>query len=68
MQIDEFLELARTRRSVNKFKPDPVPDEYINKIIEAARWAMSGANSQPWEFIIIRDKETKDKLADIFLH
>lgn len=66
MQIDEFLELARKRRSIRKFKPDPVPDEYIQKILEAARWAMSGANGQPWEFIVIKDPVTKKRMAEAF--
>lgn len=65
MQSD-FFELVRKRRSIRKFKPDPVPDEYIEKIIEAARWAMSGANAQPWEFIVVKNKETKDKIVDFF--
>jgi len=38
MQIDELLELMRRRRSIRRFKPDPVPDEYIDKILEAGRW------------------------------
>jgi nitroreductase len=67
MQIDEFLELARKRRSIRKFKPDPVPDEYIEKILEAARWAMSGGNGQSWEFIVIKDQETKKKLGEVFI-
>ena len=61
MQIDQFLELARKRRTIRRFKPDPVPDEYIAKMIEAASWAASGGNAQPWEFIVIKDKETKHK-------
>jgi nitroreductase len=65
MQIDEFQELARKRRSIRKFKPDPVPDEYIEKILEAARWAMSGGNGQPWQFIVIKDQETKKKLGEV---
>ncbi|MBI2955602.1 MAG: nitroreductase family protein [Chloroflexi bacterium] len=64
MNIDEFLELARARRSVRRFKSDPVPDELIEKIIEAARWAMSGANGQPWEFIVVKDPALKDKIAE----
>jgi len=64
MQIDDFVELARSRRSVRRFKPGPIPDECIEKILEAARWAMSGANGQPWEFIVVKDPETKDKLAE----
>jgi nitroreductase len=63
MNIDQFLELAKKRRSIRLFKPDPIPDECIEKILEAARWAMSGANGQPWEFIVVKDEETKTKLA-----
>ena len=66
MQIDEFLDLARKRRSIRKFKPAPVPDEYIEKIIEAGRWAMSGANGQPWEFIVVKDKETIKKIVEVY--
>ncbi len=53
MKIDEFLELARTRRSIRRFKPDPIPDEYINKILEAARWSPSWGNTQPWEIAVV---------------
>jgi nitroreductase len=59
---DEFLALLKYRRSIRKFKPDPVPDEFIMKILDAAHYAMSGGNSQPWEFIIIKDKEIKAKV------
>ena len=47
---DTLLELVRNRVSVRKLKPDPIPDEYVQKILEIGRWAMSGANGQPWEF------------------
>ncbi|MDP2744245.1 MAG: nitroreductase family protein [Dehalococcoidia bacterium] len=65
MQYDDLLQLVAKRRSVRAFKSDPVPDEYIDKIIEVARWAPSGANTQPWEFVVIRDKKLKDKIVDI---
>jgi len=64
MNIDQFLELARKRRSIRQFKPDPVPEELIWKILEAARWAMSGANGQPWEFIVVRDRKIVKKLYE----
>jgi nitroreductase len=63
MQIDNFLELAQSRRSVRRFKPDPVPLELLEKILEAGRWAMSGANAQPWEFVVVQNADTRDKLA-----
>ena len=65
MQIDEFIELARKRRSIRRFKPDPIPDEYIEKMLEAARWAQSGGNGQPWEFIAVKDEEAKNKIVEL---
>jgi nitroreductase len=59
MEYESLLELVKTRRSIRRFKPDPVPDEYIDKIIEVARWAPSGYNTQPWDFVIIKDKKLK---------
>lgn len=67
MKINEFLDLVKRRRSIRRFEPDPIPDEYIEKIIEAARWAMSGANAQPWEFIIVKDQNTKNKMAESYM-
>jgi nitroreductase len=67
MKIDQFLELVRRRRSIRRFKSDPVPGEYIKRIIEAARWAMSGANAQPWEFVVVMDRETREKMADSYM-
>ena len=62
-QYDLLLALVKERRTIREFKPDPVPDEYITKIIEVARWAPSGFHTQPWEFVVIRKKEVRDKLV-----
>ena len=67
MDIDHFIDLLKSRRSIRAYKPDPIPDGYIQRIIEAARWAPSGGDSQPWEFIVIKRKETKDRVADLFV-
>jgi 5,6-dimethylbenzimidazole synthase len=64
MQFEEFIELIHKRRSIRRFKSDPVPDEYVTKILEAARWGMSGANAQPWEFVIVKNQETRYKIID----
>ena len=61
-----LLKLVRSRTSVRKFRSDPIPDETIDKILEVARWAMSGANSQPWEFIVVKDADTKRQLRDAY--
>src|SRR6266702_4101048 len=52
---DTLIELVRNRVSVRNLKPDPIPDEYVDKILEIGRWAMSGANGQPWEFVVVKD-------------
>jgi 5,6-dimethylbenzimidazole synthase len=62
-QYDCLLELLKKRRSIRQFRSDPVPDEYITKIIEAARWAPSAFHTQPWEFVIIKNPEIKNKIA-----
>ena len=51
------------RRSIRKFKPDPIPDEFIKEMLESARLAPSGCNAQPWRFKIVKDPETRQKLA-----
>jgi nitroreductase len=57
MNYCDFLNLVKARRSMRSFKPDQVSDEDIDKILEAARWAPSGMNFQPWEFIVVKDRE-----------
>lgn len=64
MDISELLKLMRERRSYRAFKPDEVPEEAIRNILEAGRWAPSSANSQPWEFVIVRERETKEKIQE----
>jgi nitroreductase len=64
VDYEAFFDLVKTRRSVHRFKPDPVPDEFVDRIIEAARWSPSAANSQPWEFVVIKKDELKQKIAE----
>ena len=58
----DVSEAIRTRRSIRKFKLDQIPDEKINLLLESARLAPSGTNTQPWRFIVVRDDGTKTKL------
>lgn len=59
----DMFEAIEKRRSVRKFKPEPVKEEDLRKILEACRLAPSGGNRQPWYFIITRDIETKRALS-----
>jgi nitroreductase len=51
------------RRSIRRFKPDPVPEEHISALLDSARLAPSGCNAQPWRFKVVKDRETRLKLA-----
>ncbi len=58
----DFMDVIRRRRSIRRYKPDPVPEEILNQILEAARLAPSSGHRQPWHFIVVKDTETKRKL------
>ena len=58
----DVYECLRGRRTVRRFKPAPVPETIVTKILMAARWAPSSRNRQPWHLVVIRNRET---LAEI---
>jgi len=60
----DFNEVVVKRRSVRKFKQDPVPKEVLNRILEAGRWAPSAGNSQPWRFIVVTDVNVKERISE----
>jgi len=68
MSYDVLRDLVEKRRTVRRFRSEPVPDEYIDKIIDVARWAPSGFNMQPWEFVVVKAPELKDKIVEIINH
>lgn len=59
----KVLDVIQKRRSVRKYKEDPIPEKDLMRVLEAARLAPSGKNFQPWKFIIVKDKALKEKLA-----
>ena len=61
----ETFEIIRTRRSIRKFTEDHVPDDVIDRIIEAGTWAPSGLNNQPWQFAVIKDGELKKQISTL---
>ncbi|MBN2187539.1 MAG: nitroreductase family protein [Dehalococcoidia bacterium] len=60
-------EAIRQRRSIRSFRGDPVPDDMVNEILEAARLAPSASNRQPWRFMVVTDGEEKARLRKICL-
>jgi len=62
--IMDVFEAIKGRRSIRKYRPDPVPDAVVDEVLEAVRWAPSWANTQCWEVIAIREPEIKAKVAE----
>jgi nitroreductase len=60
-----LINFLKRLRAVRQFLPDPVPQEVINAVLEVARWSGSASNRQPWEFVVIRNKETLRVLSAV---
>jgi len=60
----KIIQPIRTRRSIRKYKNTPVENEKIELMLESARLAPSGGNSQPWNFIIVKSEETRRKITE----
>ena len=60
----DTLEAIKNRRSIRKYKADPVSDQVLNTILDAARLAPSWSNTQCWRFIVVRDSGLKAQLAE----
>jgi len=68
MNIDTLQQLVEQRRSIRGYDESrDVPEEAIQTILNCARWAPSGGNGQPWEFLIVRDRAARYKIADYYL-
>jgi nitroreductase len=59
----DLISFLRSLRAVRRFRPDPVPQEVVDDILEVARWSGSASNRQPWDLVVIRDRETLGALA-----
>jgi len=63
----ELFEAIKNRRSIRRYKADPVDEKKLEAILEAGRWAPSWANTQCWRFVVVRDAEVRAKLADTLM-
>lgn len=65
MDFEGLLSLMQTRRTIRALKTDPIPDEVVAKILEAARWAPTGFNMQPNEFIVVKDEALRKEIKRV---
>ncbi|MFP3951390.1 MAG: nitroreductase family protein [Candidatus Bathyarchaeia archaeon] len=63
--MEDALDLLKSRRSIRRYKDKPVEEEKIERCLEAARWAPSASNRQPWEFLVVRDEKVRQRLSEI---
>ena len=65
MKGESVMEVIKQRRSIRRFKNEPFPMEKLVSFVEAARWAPSAGNSQPWEFLLINDERMVRALKSV---
>jgi len=63
--MDDFLRFLKIRRSIRAFQAKAIPKKKLEAIVDAARFAATARNLQPWEFVVITDKEVLSKLAEL---
>lgn len=65
MPIDLYHAMS-TLRAVRRLRPDPIPDDVLERVLQAACWAPTGGNQQPWKVIVVTDRELKHGLQQIY--
>lgn len=61
-----LYEVMSTLRAVRKLRPDPIPDDVLRRVLQAACWAPTGGNVQPWRVVVVTDPERKRALQDVY--
>jgi nitroreductase len=63
--LDRMIETLRTVRQIRQYTADPVPDDAIAQILQVARWTGSSKNSQPWHFVVVRDRAALKRISEL---
>ena len=66
MATIELYEAMRTLRAVRRLRPDPIPDDVLRRVLEAATWAPTGGNRQAWRVIVVKDPMRKQRLGELY--
>jgi len=66
MAAIELYEAMRTLRAVRRLRPDPIPDDVLRRVLEAATWAPTGGNRQAWRIIVVKDQMRKQRLGELY--
>ena len=66
MATIDLYDAMRTLRAVRRLRPDPIPDEVLHRVLEAATWAPTGGNRQAWRIIVVKDAARKQRLGELY--
>ena len=66
MAAIELYEAMRTLRAVRRLRPDPIPNEVLRRVLEAATWAPTGGNRQAWRVVVVKDAPRKQRLGELY--
>jgi nitroreductase len=66
MASHDLYDVMSTLRAVRRVRPDPIPADVLDRVLQAACWAPTGGNMQPWRIIVVRSPEKKQALADVY--
>jgi nitroreductase len=63
-KMSDLMDIIRNRRSIRRYQEKAIPETILHKLLEAARWAPSWANTQCWHFVVVKDTEIKKKIQE----
>ena len=61
-----IYEAMKTLKAVRKLRPDPIPNDVMHRVLEAATWAPTGGNRQPWRIVLVKDRAKKQRLGELY--
>lgn len=62
----KLIEAMSTLRAVRRLRPDPIPEDVLDRVLQAAAWAPTGGNAQPWRIVLVKDQQAKEKLGALY--
>jgi nitroreductase len=66
MPEHDLYAVMQTTRAVRRLRPDPIPDDALRRVLQAATWGPSGGNRQPWRILAVREAATKQRLGELY--
>ncbi len=66
MSDTDLYETMSTLRAVRRLRPDPIPEDVLERVLQAACWSPTGGNQQPWRVVVVQDPARKQALSDIY--